>query len=115
MKIVLNKCHGGFSISLKACQYMADRGHNKAKAKIDEYNNQCSNILKSLRDSTWYGFSDVARDDPLLVEAVENLGEEANGSYAELVVVNFDVNRLIHEDESGVESLALLTPLEDDN
>ena len=62
-----------------------------------------------------FGFTEVARDDPLLVEAVETLGKEANGSCAELVIVNFDVNRLIHEDESGVESLALLTPLEDDN
>ena len=85
---------------------MADRGHVKAKAKIDE--------LQTLGDYFWYGFSDVARDDPLLVEAVENLGKEANGAYAELVIVNFDVNRLIHEYD-GIESLALLTPLEDDN
>lgn len=89
MKIVLNKCHGGFSISLKACQYMAGRGHVGAKAKINEF--------QTLGNDFWYGFSDVARDDPLLVEAVENLGKEANGAYAELVIVNFDVSQLIQE------------------
>ena len=93
---------------------MADRGHPEAKVKIDEYNNRCADLPKSKHNSIWYGFGGVARDDPLLVEAVETLGKEANGGYAELVIVNFDVNRLIHEDESGYEFLALLTPLEDE-
>jgi len=30
MKIVLNKCYGGFGVSKEACQYMADRGHQGA-------------------------------------------------------------------------------------
>ena len=71
MKVVINRCYGGFGLSEKA--------------------------MKFLRvGSEW---PDIARNDPKLVECVEKLGEEANGRYAELKVVEIpdDVNWKIGE------------------
>lgn len=64
MKVVINTCFGGFSISQKAIDWFAERG-----VKADLY----SHIDK--------------RTDPLLIECVEALGSLANGSHAELAIV----------------------------
>jgi hypothetical protein len=48
-----------------------------------------------------YYFSafDIERDDPALVQVVEELGEEANGAYAELKIVEipYDIDWQIKE------------------
>jgi len=80
MKIVINRCWGGFAISKEAAQFMAERGNATAKAELEN-------------GGQWYGFgytedSDgYKRTDPDLVAAVEALGEKANGELALLVVV----------------------------
>ena len=81
-KIVINRCYGGFSISREAAAYMAERGHAQAAAE-----------LTAAGEGNFYGFGHVngfddsyKRDDPLLVEAVETLGDAANGSCSRLTV-----------------------------
>ena len=71
MKVVINRCYGGFGLSEKAMKFLGV-------------------------GSEW---PDIARNDPKLVECVEKLGEEANGAYAELKVVGIpdDVNWEIGE------------------
>ena len=71
MKVVINRCYGGFGLSEKAMEFLGV-------------------------GSEW---PDIARNDPKLVECVEKLGEEANGTYAELKVVEIpdDVNWEIGE------------------
>lgn len=71
MKVVINRCYGGFGLSEKAMKFLG-------------------------ADSSW---PDIARNDLKLVECVEKLGEEANGTYAELKVVEIpdDVNWEISE------------------
>ena len=64
MKIVINRCYGGFGLSEKAMKFFGV-------------------------GSEW---PDIARNDPKLVECVEKLGEEANGMYAELKVVEIPDN-----------------------
>ena len=65
MKIVINACHGGFSLSDTA---------------LDLYNELSG---KSLR-YCW----DIERDDPFLVKVVESLGEAADGRHADLHIVS---------------------------
>ena len=66
MKIVINKCFGGFSLSDKAVDWLTDHGVDDAEA---------------------YTFDDD-RSNPLLVECVETLGAtEASGTFAKLKVV----------------------------
>lgn len=75
MKVVINTCFGGFSISKRAAEFMAARGNAIAKAELAE-------------DGEFYGENDdYDRTDPDLVAAVEALGSEAGGSCAELSVV----------------------------
>ena len=71
VKIVINRCYGGFGLSEKAMKFLGV-------------------------GSEW---PDIARDDPKLIECVEKLGEEANDTYAELKVVEIpdDVNWEIGE------------------
>lgn len=83
MKIVINKCFGGFSLSKKAVEFMADLGSNQARAELEsmEDNSDC-----------YYGYSErynfeYDRADPYLIKAVETLGCEANGCFSKLKVI----------------------------
>ena len=67
-KVVINTCFGGFGLS------------DKAVAKYLE------------KSGVEFKYWEVQRDDPYLVEVVEELGESANGSNAELAI------RVIHDD-----------------
>ena len=62
-KVVINCCYGGFCLSQRA---------------IDRYNELTG---KSIED-----YIDIARDDRVLVQVVEELGDDASDSLAELVV-----------------------------
>jgi hypothetical protein len=62
MKVVINKCYGGFSLSKAGMEFMG---------------------------LGWdgYGFcSDIPRNDPKLVECVEQLGTDAGGKFAKLCI-----------------------------
>ena len=60
-KIVLNKCYGGFGLSGEARRYLGYLGWDKPH--------------------------EIPRDDPRLIQVVEELREKANGPYAELKVI----------------------------
>lgn len=64
MKVVINTCYGGFSLSEKGKEL-----YQSLSGKSDVYD--------------W----DIDRDDPLLVQVVESLGSAADGFCAELKVV----------------------------
>lgn len=101
MKIVLNKCFGGFSISKEAAEFMSKQGCKQAKEE-----------LKESKDN-WYGYGYTKkysdgydRTSYYLVEAVETLKEKANGSSAKLKVVEIPDDIEYHIDEyDGIESV----------
>jgi hypothetical protein len=67
MKIVINKCYGGFGLSKEAMDlYLEKKGMQGEKIHPLE----------------------IERDDPVLVEVVEELGILASGNYAEVEVVD---------------------------
>lgn len=113
MKVVINRCHGGFSLSKEACQrYWDIKGQQvwieddtkflsmglftvwltppEQRIEIKEGDEFCSMTLedrqaynKQYSENTWY-YRDVSRSDPLLVQVVEELGDKADGHCAEL-------------------------------
>lgn len=89
MKVVINKCFGGFSLSKKATQWLAEKGNKEAADHLKRFE----------KEEYWCDFSNIKRDDPYLIEVVELLGEEANGSCAKLVVeeVSFNIEDFIRE------------------
>lgn len=64
-QIVINVCHGGFGLSAQA----EDRYRELAGKPPSAYRYE------------------VARNDPVLVQVVSELGEQANGKYAKLKIV----------------------------
>ena len=66
IKVVINKDFGGFGLS------------DEAEALYKE--------RKGITDTRW-SYYDILRDDPILVQIVEEMGDNANGGYAELKVV----------------------------
>jgi len=83
MKVVINRKYGGFGLSQRA---------------LDRYNELTDRNVKY----HW----DIPRNDPMLVQMVEELGEEANNRYSDLKVVNIDddIAWYIH-DYDGMEEI----------
>lgn len=97
-KIVINKCHGGFGLSEKAMLRYAELAG--FKLVIGEKNSLATMYYKDeIKDENHFWDGDINRDDPLLVQVVEELGEEANDRFSELKVVEIpdDVEWLISE------------------
>jgi len=76
MKIVINDCHGSFGLSENA---------------LALYNERTGTVVTHE--------SDIERNNLILVEIVEQLGNAANGDFAELKVVEIpdDVEWIIQE------------------
>ena len=64
MKIVINACYGRFGLSTEALAHFNER-----------YGTVFTNDIQ------------IKRNDPILVQIVEELGEAANGRFAELKVI----------------------------
>jgi hypothetical protein len=83
VKIVINRCFGGFGLSAEA-----------------------SSLYESRTGKDVYEF-EIPRDDPILVGVVEELGEAASGNFSQLKVVEVpeDVNWYV-EEYDGLEWVA---------
>lgn len=94
MKIVYNDRFGGFGLSNEAMElYLTKKGFTPFYKQM-----YCSCMLYSSEpfvkdgssyktDGKYYHYSEIERDDPILIEVIEQLGEKANGDYAELKIV----------------------------
>jgi hypothetical protein len=108
MKVVINKCYGGFSLShegimhyaklkkMKLYIYKANKTTKLGYKQITDAQNldpfdlmYCTAQPKTDKDIDKYYFSDrdIKRNDPALVKTVEKLKGEADGRYAKLQVV----------------------------
>jgi len=85
MKVAVNRCYGGFGISEKGFRRMAELGNEEAIERVKEYDE------RKAKPHTWdehekkYGQTfythvwDTPRNDPALIQAIEELGEESWG------------------------------------
>jgi hypothetical protein len=110
MKIVINKCFGGFGLSPEAELWLFQKGFDGSDFKypVDKFFKRSEDKEEALHNWKEYqknkteaftlfvftpdekfvlSTNDIARDDKLLVECVETLGEKANGRLSELKVV----------------------------
>ena len=96
MKVVINACHGGFGLSKEGQELYA-----KLKSiELGKYNDTYV-YYENL------SVHDIPRDDPALIEVVEQLGGEAGNRYSELKIVDIpdDVEWTI-EEYDGLEWVA---------
>lgn len=132
MKIVVNRCYGGFGLSDKACEMVMKRKglgcfrYKQTKYKyrdgVEEYT-RCETFgttdifghyqtedlgekVDKLPNETYWWYGKLERDDADLIAVVEELGKEANGRHAELKVVEIPdgVNWEI-DDYDGIETI----------
>jgi len=127
MKLVINKCYGGFGISDEATLLLIEQNSPFVQKKpAAEYFHKPYNSenFKALRDGflqadRWGGcvykdgfvyyldeFTVDCRSDPALIQAVETLGTKASGSCADLQVVEIpDGTDFIIKEYDGFESV----------
>jgi len=72
MKIVINQCFGGFGISPKGMKRYFE--------------------LKGIPENDEFSSYNILRNDPHLVQVVEEMGEKASGQYAKLEVFEIPDN-----------------------
>lgn len=129
MKVVINSCFGGFSLSSKGVKRYAELSGFEVfgyKNDYKDFNNiirwngidedLCIYWLKQdlgdnpsserLNESEWLHANDIARDDEKLIQVISELGEKADGRCAKLKVVEIpdDVEWVISEYD-GLESV----------
>jgi hypothetical protein len=129
MKIVINKCYGGFSVSKKAVIRMRELGSEHAKAEVfsgelnqdgeiekgffgdNSFHLSYAAIIvdetKNLPQGTYgHVYQPISRANPILVQVVEELGDEASGSCAKLRIIEIpdDIEWYV-EDYDGQESI----------
>lgn len=97
-KVVYNACFGGFSLSYKAVERLAELGYFKAIEEIK--NGRRDDFL-----SDHYTFYDLPRHDRRLVQVVEELGNEANGICARLKVLEITSHMYRIDEYDGNESV----------
>lgn len=89
--ICINTCYGGFGLSNEATElYMTKTG------RVPFYSDTrhgCTTYATTpfvdnrASEGTYFFDSYIKRDDPILIEIVEQLGDKANGSCAELKII----------------------------
>ena len=107
-KILINADYGGFDLSDQACElYLAKK--NLAFSKIPRENPLFGNKCSFQVGGDYWSPYKVQRDDPILIEVVEQLGlEKSAGVFASLKIVEipadvdweifeYDGNEEIHE------------------
>jgi hypothetical protein len=80
-KVVINTRHGGFGLCHEACLRARELGL-PVTLKGEMYSDGSGPAIGSGLDQ-W----DIKRDDPRLVQIVEEMGSEAGGVFAELKIV----------------------------
>jgi len=109
MKVVINKCFGGFGLSHKAIMLYAELKKIKLYPYLDDitkkvYGDRANldniDILPWCHYSTvpvdnedtlnknYWSYRDIPRDDKTLITVVRKLGKEANGKHAELEIID---------------------------
>ena len=126
LKVVINKCYGGFGLSNEAIEWLinnkgwkvADADMNDNVADDNEKKENRAPIIKWHENSTFYKIGDkysiirVKYDDdfrfnPDIIEVVETLGNKADGRHASLKIVEIPDNiKWEIEEYDGIEWIA---------
>lgn len=98
-RIVINGCHGGATLSLKGIERMIELGHDyvrRYKAEFDEAHRD-DELMRGYY--SLHCMDELKRDDPILVQVVDELGPEASHQIGKLYVVDIPdgVNWTIEE------------------
>lgn len=113
MKIVINTCFGGFGISNKGVMRYAELKritlypHKKSRGLGLTYYYTSPLENGHPKEGTYFDDNSIDRNDPTLVQVVEEMKEESYGNFAELTVIDIpdDVEWQV-EEYDGFEHIA---------
>lgn len=135
MKVAINRCYGGFSLSHKAIEMLMKRKgldcyrykHSKFSFQdgVDEYircdgevKDDTSNLfvhyytkdygkkVSELPEETYWSYSNLERNDSDLISVIEELGDDASGKCGDIKVVEIpDDVAWTIEEYDGMESI----------
>lgn len=106
--IVINVQHGGFGLNHDACIAYLQRSGTvyTTVPRDDRHSDQRWGSHIMVNQSHWYD-RDIARDDPVLVELVQELGQSAWGAHAKLKIVRIPADVIWQiEEYDGMEWVA---------
>lgn len=103
-KIVINVKHGGFGLSTEAMLLYGIRANLKMRFRKTD---TIGAIMMYTVNGESFSSYDIPRDDPLLIEIVEQLGERANDDWSCLAVIEIpdDVEDWYIEENEGLETI----------
>ena len=122
MKIIINTCYGGYGLSKEAIlRYAKLKGMtlytedslsvtHYYTVPVEEYH-AISAEAKIRREYTkvngvYFHDRDIERTDPILVQVVEELGKNANGTYSDLQIIDIPDNvKYFIDDYDGRETV----------
>lgn len=106
-KVVINDSYGCFGLSTKAIEYMISKGLEEKYYKVNKDYDQ-NKKENEFNPKYFFETYDIPRHHPLLVEAVEVLGKEANGMCASLKVQDVCGNLYRITEFDGAETIETL-------
>lgn len=128
MKVAINRCFGGFDLSVKAVLRYAELSGLKlypCKMINHDYNNCLYCIVDDSEDSLFVSFykeppnesgvvnddyfwndGDIKRNDPILIKVIEELGLEVNTSVSKIEIVEIpDGIEWVIDEYDGLETI----------
>ena len=115
MKVVINNCYGGFSLSDEAIERCISLGMKATKYSENGYENPEANFVKTdkkgLGDNLYYCMDDNEnsfRCNPIVIRVIEELGEKADGFCSKLKIIDIPFDSIegwVVEEYDGMESI----------
>lgn len=130
MKVVINSCYGGFSLSheaimryfeiknipvypLQECKWgftTYSKVPPESRSQFEGFNTLSLEERKEYNrkydEQTFYVYDGLNRNDPVLIQVVEEMGEAANGRHAQLKIVDIpDGVDFEIEEYDGIETI----------
>lgn len=119
MKVVINKCYGGFGLSTEAFEWLiTNRGWRSSPlkksarnpvdptAELWHYRDEKDMVFGKYSFNSFNSYDSDFRSNPDLVACVEILGDKASGNFASLKVVEIpDGVDYTIEEYDGIESI----------
>jgi len=111
MKVVINRCFGGFGLSDDAIMRYAElKGINLVMEPSDSIIMGATFYVDGIKDDAHYfSYYDLSgdRSDPFLIQVVEEMGDKVNGFASELRIVEVpDEVEWTIEEYDGIEWVA---------
>ena len=124
-RVVYNACYGGFGLSAEAVRRYAEIAGITLYEHTDDFftawyrvpREEYERLLAAgdyeAANEAYFSVSDMSRTDPALVQVVEELGERANDSFAQLFVAEVPAGTRYRIDEyDGLESVMTIDDYE---